>query len=336
MAVFYFLKSIGLIRINKDINRVPYARAKSLWAEANRRGIDFSEIKPFGLSIDLYQAPIHGKPTIFFNLPRPSNVDESVLGWIDDKWIMKQKLAAAGVPVPKGRSFYSLGPAIDFFQTLGKPVVVKPRTGSRNRHTTVLVQNEEQLARAFFVAKQLCFFVIVEQYLYGDLFRGTTINGKLIGILGMAPAKVTGNGKDPITRLIEIHNQKLPIGMKPISISESNIRHLMLQNLNINSILSKGQTIPLSEKMGVDYSGTSYDCTRQAHLQIKEVLMKATLVVGDPILGFDFITQDVTKPLDQQNFGIIECNGAPFIQLHHDPLIGESINAAKYVWDLVE
>ena len=24
-----------------------------------------------------------------------------------------------------------------------------------------------------------------------------------------------------------------------------------------------------------------------------------------------------------------------FIQLHHDPLIGKSINAASYVWDLV-
>ena len=33
--------------------------------------------------------------------------------------------------------------------------------------------------------------------------------------------------------------------------------------------------------------------------------------------------------------GRIEANGAPFIQLHHDPLIGKSINAAKHVWDLV-
>ena len=53
------------------------------------------------------------------------------------------------------------------------------------------------------------------------------------------------------------------------------------------------------------------------------------------ILGFDFIIPDVTKSYKEQKCGIIECNGAPFIQLHYEPLYGETINAAKYVWDLV-
>jgi D-alanine-D-alanine ligase-like ATP-grasp enzyme len=335
MSIFYLLKALNLIKINKDIDQISFDRARSLWLEAKKRGIDIAEIKPFGLPIDLYQAPIGGKPTLFFGLPRPHTIDESILDWVDDKWIMKQKLKASGVKVAEGKSFRTLSPALEFFHRLKRPAVVKPRKGSRNRHTTVLVQNEEQLTRAFKVAKQLCSYVIVEEYLYGDLFRGTVINGNLVGIFGLAPAKVTGNGQDTIGQLIESYNKNLPRERTPVQITQRNIRHLMLQNLNLDSVLPKEHTVPLSDKFGPPYGGISYDSTDQAHHEVHEMMISAARAVGDPILGFDFITDDITKPLSEQRIGIIECNGAPFINLHDDPLIGQPRNAAKYVWDLV-
>jgi hypothetical protein len=45
---------------------------------------------------------------------------------------------------------------------------------------------------------------------------------------------------------------------------------------------------------------------------------------------------DITKSYKQQKCGIIECNAAPFIQFHHDVMVGKPINVAKYVWDLVD
>ena len=63
---------------------------------------------------------------------------------------------------------------------------------------------------------------------------------------------------------------------------------------------------------------------------------EAARIIGNPILGFDSIIPDITKSYKQQPCGIIECNGAPFINLHHDPLIGKPINAAKHVWDLFD
>lgn len=330
------LRMLGLVRMNSDIEKVPFPRAKVLLAEAKSRGIEIWEVKPFNVSIDLYSAKINGKSKKFFGLPRPDTIDESILDWIDDKWIIKQKLTQAGLPASIGGSFSTFKPALNFFKSLGQPTVIKPRKGSRNRHTSVLVSTEEQFRDAFQVAKQLCWYVIVEEYLYGDIYRGTMINGNLVGIYGISSPKVTGDDEHSVAQLIQIHNQNLSAGMIPIDISEPNLNHLKLQNLNLDSVLPKNKTITLSPKAGVNYSGTSYDCTKQAHSQIKDMLIAAARAVGDPILGFDFIAEDITKPITDQKIGIIECNGAPFINLHYDPLYGETINAAKYVWDLME
>lgn len=333
--LFNALKLAGLIRLNRDLERIPYQRARCLWTEAKNRGIDIVEIKPFGLSIDCYEAPIQGQRTRFFGLPRPSAIDEAVLDWIDDKWIMKQKLIAAHLPVSRGASIRNFKQAQECFHALTQPVVIKPRKGSRNRHTTVLVSTEAQLAEAFHIAKQLCHYVIIEEYLWGDIYRGTVINHQLAGVYGIASPKVTGNGRDPIHRIIETYNQKLPAGRIAIAITGAHQDHLSRQNLHLDSVLAPGQTVTLLPKAGVNYGGTSYDCTDSAHEDTKQMLLQAATVVGDPILGFDFIVPDIAKSYKEQKCGIIECNGAPFINLHYDPLYGPTRPAAKYVWDLV-
>ena len=107
------------------------------------------------------------------------------------------------------------------------------------------------------------------------------------------------------------------------------------QGLALSTILPAGKTVDLSEKIGVNYGGTSYDCTKKTHPDTKQMFEELGKFLNISIIGFDFIIPDVSKSYREQRSGIIEANGAPFIQLHHDPLYGESINAAKYVWDLV-
>ena len=56
----------------------------------------------------------------------------------------------------------------------------------------------------------------------------------------------------------------------------------------------------------------------------------------DPLVGVDFIMEDITKSWKEQNLsGIIECNSLPFIDLHHYPLFGKPNNVASKLWDLV-
>jgi D-alanine-D-alanine ligase-like ATP-grasp enzyme len=332
LGAFHVLKPLGLVQVHSDISQIIYPRAQVLWAEAQRRNIKIEEIKLFGRPIDLYRAYVSDKPIYFMNLPRKEKAAASNLTWVDDKYLLKQKLLAHHLPVAPGGSFTTLKSALKAFDALEKPVIVKPRAGSRGRHTTTFVYTKEDLTKAFKIAKQLCHWVIVEEHLFGDVQRGTIIGGQLVGVLGGSSPQVTGDGVHTIAELIKIADAKKPDKVKDIKV---NPYFMNRQNLAMDAILSAGRTVMLSEKIGVNYGGTSYDCTKETHPDTKQMLVEAGKVLDISIIGFDFIIPDITKSYKEQKCGIIEANGAPFIQLHHDPLIGESINAAKFVWDLV-
>jgi len=333
LGLFFILKPIGLVKLNNDISKVPYPRAKVLWEEANARGLGMQEIKPFNQSIDLYRAKIKNKYFYFMNLPRKESISSSNLAWVDDKFLLKKKFLEHNIPVAKGGAFTTLASTLKAFDALDKPLIVKPRAGSRGRHTTTLVSTKEDLVKAFHVAKQLCHWVIVEEHLFGDVQRATIVGGKLIGVLGGSPPQVTGDGQSTIAQLIKMNDQTRHQKVKETKI---NPFFLERQGFDLNTILAPGQTIPLSEKIGVNYGGTSYDATKQIHPDTIAMLEQAAKILDVSILGFDFIIPDLTKSYKEQKCGIIECNGAPFINLHHDVLIGEPINVAKHVWDLVE
>lgn len=332
LGLYKILTPIGIIKINRDINKIIYPRAQVLWEEALKRNIEIAEIKPFNRSIDLYVAKINGTNHYFMNLPRKEKVATSNLTWIDDKYLLKRKLREHNLPTANGGSFTTLKSALNTFRLLEKPVIVKPRAGSRGRHTTTFIYTEEDLIKAFRIAKQLCHWVIVEEHLFGDVQRGTVVGGKLVGVLGGSPPRVTGDGKSTIAELIQIKDQNKPEGVKDTKVNEY---FMTRQGLTIDTVLPAGKTVDLSEKIGVNYGGTSYDCTDECHPDTKKMFEEAAKVLDISILGFDFIIPDISKSYKEQKCGIIECNGAPFIQLHHDPLIGKSINAAAYVWDLV-
>lgn len=333
---YYTFKSIGLIRFNENLATLPYKRAKVLWEEANRRGIKMVEIKPFGLNIDFYKAKIKNTEIFFMGLPRPKTFDDSTLAWIDDKHLLKQKISSYGLPHALGGTFTRIKPALKLFDSLNKPVVIKPRLGSRGRHTTTFINTPENFIKAFKIAKQLCHWVIVEEQLFGPVYRGTIIGGKLIGVLGGSPPQIIGDGKNSIKKLIEVKNLNRHLKQGEVKLSEHLSHFLARNNFTLETILPSGQTLDLSEKIGVAYGGTSFDATKETHPDTKEMLEKASRVINNPILGFDFIISDISKSYKEQKSGIIECNGAPFINLHHDPLIGSPINAAKYVWDLID
>ncbi|OGE87527.1 MAG: hypothetical protein A3J07_04640 [Candidatus Doudnabacteria bacterium RIFCSPLOWO2_02_FULL_49_13] len=332
IGLYRILKAMGLITINTSIDEIKYDRARVIWAEAMRRQIPIEEIKPFNRSIDLYKSRINNRDFWFMNLPRREHVATSNLTWVDDKWLLKKKLREHSLPTAKGGAFFRYAAAKQMFHQLNKPVIVKPRAGSRGRHTTTFIYTEDDFWQAFKIAKQLCHWVIVEEHLFGDVQRGTIIGGKLIGVLGGSSPKVTGDDQNSILELIRQTDAGRPMGVKEIQV---NPYFMQRQGLTMETVLPAGKTVYLSEKIGVNYGGTSFDATPYTHPETKAMLEKAGQVLNVSILGFDFIVPDIRKSYKEQKAGIIECNGAPFINLHHDPLIGESINAAKAVWDLV-
>lgn len=329
-----FLTTIGIANLNPNFEKIENPRVKVLYKEARRRNIKMQSIDVFGKNIDYYLAEIKNQRVIFNGVPRPPKTQKTGLWWMDDKKILKNKLTAAGIPTPRGESFSKFPPLLAYFDKLTKPVVVKPRLGSRGRHTTTHIRTASELKKAFDIAKQLCHWVVVEEHLSGPVYRGTIIGGKLIGVLGGDPPKIEGDSKHTIKELIDIKNKNKLKGVKDFKISPITPEFLARIGYNLESILEKNKTIDLTEKIGVNYGGASFEVTPETHPDFKVHLEKAAKIIDDPIHGFDFIAENITRPPDKQKWGIIECNSLPFINLHHDPLLGKPINAAGFVWDL--
>lgn len=321
--------------INEPSNKTS-PRAQVLWKSARERGIKMQSLRIFGHENDSYRAYINDRVIYFSGLPRPEYAPSTAEWWMDDKGLVKKRLSAVNIPVPRGGVFSRYKPLVAFFRTLEKPVIIKPRLGSRGRHTTTFIYTEEQLKKAFLVAKQLCFWVVMEEHLVGSVYRATMIGNKMTGILRGDPPRVTGDGQHTIQELIEIKNKNRHPEIHDVVITPALETFLQRNHYTLKTIIPSGIIVDLSEKIGVSYGGNSAEDTLVTHPEIKMILEKAAIAIGDPILGFDFIINDIRRVPSEQKWGIIECNGVPFINLHHDPIEGKPNNVAQYVWQYVE
>ncbi len=334
-ALMDLLSAMRLLRWNDKKKNAPTERGRVLWKEAEARGYKIRSAKIFGKYIDLYEAKKGGKKFTYLSLP-VQDTDRDAIWWMDDKMLVKKKLQAAGIPAPRGGYFSSFPSALAAFAKLDKPVIIKPRVGSRGRHTTTNIFTEEELKQAFTVGKKLCHYVIMEEHLVGSVYRGTVLDGEVIGILRGDPARITGDGTHTISELVEIKNKNKNPHVKDVSLGDQHAHFMARSGYAFDTILPKGKTIDLLEKIGISYGGHSAEVTPTTHPKIFTYLKRAANIIEYPIIGFDFIIEDIAKDPDTQKWGIIEANSAPFINLHHDPIEGTPINAAGKVWDYVE
>ena len=176
---------------------------------------------------------------------------------------------------------------------------------------------------------------MVEEQLLGPVYRATVVNFELSGVLRGDSPVVMGDGAKTIEELIKQKNALSHSGVKNILIDKTTEVFLLRQNLTLSSVPQKGEKINLTEKIGVGYGGSSSEDFEICHPDNKELFVGAAKVLGDPIVGFDFIIADITKSWKQQKCGFIEVNSLPFINLHHDPLLGQPRNVAAKIWDML-
>ncbi len=327
---------LGIVRFADRPSEETSGRARVLWQEAERRGLRMRAVYVFGKSVDCFTLEKAGRTVFFSGLPRPDSRDGGErLDWLDDKWCFRQLCQREGLPVPGGASCRTFSEALAVFRRLRKPCIVKPRAGSRGRHTTTNVSTETELREAFRVAKQLCYWAMVEEHLDGPVYRGTVVGYRCRGVLRGDSPQVTGDGRSSLRELVTAKNRAPHPGTKNIVLDVRAERFLSRVGLGFDSVPEAGRTVFLSEKIGVSYGGSSSEELKTCHPDNVALFERAAKACGDPILGFDFIVPDITEPWHEQRSGFLECNTLPFINLHHDPLKGKPENVAGAILDLV-
>ncbi len=338
----YLTKTLTFLRLGKityELKDDDSGRTRVLWEEAIKRGINIYEFRLFGIGHDIFVSEYKGDKRFFSVLPRPKIYNPKGQEWMDNKGEMKKHFEKGGIRVAKGGVTHFKRKALKIFHSLDKPVIIKPNLGSRSRHTTTHINDDMEFLIAFKKARQLSPWVMIEEELSGYVFRGTLIGGKLIATLRREPAYVIGDGIHNIKELIDMEN-KNPLRSGPIfhqlKLDNEAKKELTHWNHTENTIPQKDELITLGQKTSRTVGGGITDMTDVVHPDNKIMLEKVAEVLDDPLIGVDFIMDDVSRSWrDQPKCGVIECNSDPFIDLHHFPLVGQPRNVASALWDIV-
>jgi cyanophycin synthetase len=332
------LSKIGITQIRDYYDDKNSDRTKVLWDAALARGIKMYEIRFFGQPTELFWSEYKGKKLLFECLPRPEPTSPA-FSWMDNKGIMRKKFAQENLPIAIGDTCFTFKHAKEILKKVDGSVITKPNIGSRSRHTTIHVDTEEKLKKAFKIAKKLSPWVIVEEELRGIVHRVTLIGGKLVAVMRRDPPFVIGDGVSTIHVLVEKENTN-PKRHGPyfhqIPFDEFSDQEISRQGLTWNTVPEKNKMIVVRNNIGRSQGGSNSNLTDTVHPENKILFEKIAKFVGDPIIGMDFIIEDVSKSwVDQLPCGAIELNSVPFLDLHHFPLYGEPVDASGRLWDFI-
>lgn len=330
---FRLWHTLGVVRYGTDPSHAKSYRSQVVWEEALRRGILMEQLIFLGMHTDIYRAHV-GAWAYFESLPIPHHLEQSALQWIDDKLLLYRTLESEGIPVPSSVSVTNVRSARAAFAQLQGMVVVKPRSGSRGRHTTTRIATEEEVVSAFHSAQKLCRYVLISRHVQGSVCRATMVAGGLVGFFKAHPPVVVGDGVSTVRALIASRNASKPERVQDIVLSPEHEQFLARQGFSPESVPHAGARVELSHRTGRLFGGETRELVATVHPALKNHLERAAQVLHVPVVGFDLIIKNPEQDPDTQKWGIIEANSLPFIDLHYLPLHGTPSNVAAHVWDL--
>ncbi len=339
VALSGFVQGALLLRIaslSQDRERACTYRSQVVWEEAVRRGIDMRQLFVFGKPTELYRATVGGKHIYFQSIPVPDDLVMQQFDRLDDKHYFKKLLHEHGISVSGAHVATNLDAAHSIFDVMRKPVVVKPRIGTRARHTTTNIHTREEFDAAFKLAKQICAYILIEEHYEGAVSRATVVDGQLEGFLQMLPARVTGDGVHTIAERIEEKNRVRPDRVAEVVLQREHLAYLRRSGYTPETVLESGITIDLSRRTGRFEGGATREMKDRIHPKLRAHIERAAGILKVPLVGFDIIIPDPEADPDTQRWGFLEANSLPYIDLHYFPLEGAPSPVAAAVWNLLE
>ncbi|MDN6637671.1 MAG: acylphosphatase [Yaniella sp.] len=251
----------------------------------------------------------------------------------------RMQLQLAGVPVPQGRTFArgDYTTAKEFVKRIGYPVVVKPTMGVRGIGVVAGIQNEGQLDAAFKLmsgSKLGDQDFIVEKHVNGADYRIVVIGDEVIAAIQREPSSVFGDGYSTIGELLinkNVARRRNPhLWARPAKFDEAARHELRKVGRDLDTVLEKGEQQLLANTCSLSQGGDSIDVLDEMHPSIKEASVAAVKAMpGLYFCGVDFLLEDHTKPLDQQDAGICELNAHAAIGNCEYPMFGAGRPVAK-------
>lgn len=251
----------------------------------------------------------------------------------------RMQLQRAGVPVPQGKTFSSgdFSTAKKFAQRIGFPVVVKPAMGVRGIGVVAGIQDESELDAAFEImasSKLGNQDFIVEKHVNGRDYRIVVVGDEVIAAIQREPASVFGDGESTVAELLlnkNIARKRNPhLWARPAKYDAAAQHELQKAGMTLSSVPAAGERVLLANTCSLSQGGDSIDVLDEMHPSIIEACRKTVNSIPQlEYCGVDFLLEDHTKPLDEQDAGICELNAHAAIGNCEYPMFGEGRPVAE-------
>ena len=348
IILYNLFRALLIVRILKeadiaDNDETLSNRTLVVAREAAKRGIVVKAFKFLGReSTNFFSLKIKNKKIFFEVLPTEEITKIAKIDF-DDKFKFKRILKSNNLPCAEGERFIKIKPALAYAEKLGFPLAVKPNNSSLSKHVTCDIQNETDLKKSIRIAQIINPYFIVEKFIGGHTHRVTLVNHEVAGCCMREAPNVTGDGVHTIAELIEIKNRHPWRGeshqknftLHKIIIDESARSFLAKQGYSLESILPEGTKAYLRDKIILKSGADIHDKTDEVHPDNIALFEKISRLCEAPLIGLDFICQDISRPYHQQECAVLEANSLPYIDMHHYPTTGKPRNIAGLVVDYV-
>lgn len=266
-----------------------------------------------------------------------TNLIGSELG--QEKDISKELLHDCGLPVPRGEVAYGLEEALDIADHIGYPVVMKPVDGHHGEGVMVNLRTPEELKKAYEITSEYSKYMLIEKYIQGDDYRVLLINNEIAAVARRIPAMVVGDGSSTIKELVESTNRDPNRGeghnypLTQLKLEQEEKMCLSHQGLTEEYIPPEDKKIYLRSVANISTGGTAEDCTDLIHSSLKRRLERASKIIDMDVMGIDIIAEDISNPIEEMSWSIIEVNSSPGLRMHLSPTEGESRPVGEKIID---
>lgn len=309
----------------KEIERSygPGPSTRAIMEAAKRRKIPYRRLDDN--SLILFGQGIHQKIIQATIASTTSNIGVETVA---DKERTKKILSENFIPVPEGDTVYDTKELWEAVSKFGFPLVIKPLDGNHGRGITTNIRSNEQVLKAFELAKKISDDVIIERYFAGSDYRFLLINFKVEAVARRVPAMVIGDGKTTIRELIQKtnadpnrgeHHEKV---LTKIKIDGQSDIKLQQKGYTYDTILPDEEILFLKDAANLSSGGTARDVTDIVHPHNIFLAERIARLMNLDICGIDAIVNDITNPITQNNGAVLEVNAAPGFRMHLSPEMG--------------
>src|SRR5699024_7044095 len=335
-------KTLGMTEGITGFNLCTYLMGLEGW----RRGLSLTYYNKIDERIDfcpkklnyfgrLYSLSSKNKTHYFFQSRGDTTTREAV-SIAREKESTKEFLKKKNLPIIDGESFSKEVKNDEIklkAQKIGYPLIVKPSNGSLSKGVIIDIQNEEELDQALKEVRENLGYksIIVERYFQGEDIRMYVIEDEVVAAIKRIPASVTGDGIHTIEQLISLKNKSREhnpyLKARPIKINKETKSVLKKQNLSLNYVLEKDNTILVKKKSTLTQGVNLEDITDSIPEGFKRIAIESIKAIpGLKHASIDMLSND-------KEVRILEVNSSANISMHLFPTIGKSRNVPAAIVD---